>query len=80
MKKKTSKVLFNMDTTLKKELMAKTKKEGWTLSALLNFMGREYMAGNIRMDAVQRGIEAGLDDFRNGRYRTLEEVKKRLGL
>ena len=69
-----------MDTTLKKELMAKTKKEGWTLSALLNFMGREYMAGNIRMDAVQRGIEAGLDDFRNGRYRTLEEVKKRLGL
>ena len=77
---KTSKVLFNMDTTLKKELMAKTKKEGWNLSALLNFMGREYMAGNIRMDAIQRGIEAGLDDFRNGRYRTLEEVKKRLGL
>ncbi|MES2314521.1 MAG: hypothetical protein V4524_01105 [Patescibacteria group bacterium] len=77
---KTSKVLFNMDTTLKKELMEKTKKEGWTLSALLNFMGREYLAGNIKMDAIQRGIEAGRDDFRNGRYRTLEEVKKRLGL
>lgn len=69
-----------MDTTLKKELMEKTKKEGWTLSALLNFMGREYLAGNIKMDAIQRGIEAGRDDFRNGRYRTLEEVKKRLGL
>ena len=69
-----------MDTTLKKELMARTKKEGWTLSALLNFMGREYMEGNIRMDAVQRSIEAGRDDFRNGRYYTLEEVKKRLNL
>lgn len=77
---KTSKVLFNMDTTLKKELMARTKKEGWTLSALLNFMGREYIAGNIRMDAIQRGIEKGRNEIENGKYRTLEEVKKRLGL
>ena len=69
-----------MDTTLKKELMAKTKKEGWTLSALLNFMGREYMAGNIRMDAIQRGIEAGRDDFRNGRHISQEALFKKLGL
>ena len=52
-----------MDTALKKELMAKTKKEGWTLSALLNFMGREYMTGTITMNATQRGIEAGMDEL-----------------
>lgn len=69
-----------MDTTLKKELMARTKKEGWTLSALLNFMGREYMEGNIRMDAVQRSIEAGRDDFRNGRYISQKALFKKLGL
>lgn len=69
-----------MDTTLKKELMAKTKKEGWTLSALLNFMGREYMDGNIKMSALQRDIEEARYGIEQGKYRTLEEVKKRLGL
>ncbi len=80
MKLKTSKVLMNMDTTLKKEVMRKARKEGMTLSAFLNFAAREYVNGHIKMTALQRDLAEAREDIRKGRTRPAEEVFKELGL
>lgn len=77
---KTSKVLFNMDTTLKKQLMAKARKEGMNLSTVLNITARSYIADEIRISASDRNFEQGMADIRAGKIRPAEEVFKRLGL
>jgi predicted transcriptional regulator len=77
---KTSKVILNMDTTLKKDLMAKARKEGMNLSTVLNITARGYIANKIRISASDRDFEEGMADIRAGRVRPAEEVFKRLGL
>ncbi|MEI6396683.1 MAG: hypothetical protein WCO48_01250 [Candidatus Taylorbacteria bacterium] len=69
-----------MDTTLKKKLMAKAKKEGLTISSFLNFAAREYINGNIKMTVFQRDLAEAREDIRRGRYMTAEEVFEKLGL
>jgi hypothetical protein len=77
---KTSKVILNMDTTLKKKLMVKARKEGLNLSSVLNIAARAYINNKIRISADERDYEEGLADIRAGRVRPMEEVFKRLGL
>jgi len=77
---KTSKVLINMDSTLKKKLMTKARKEGLNLSSVLNIAARAYINNKIRISASERDYEDGLADVRAGRVRPMEEVFKRLGL
>jgi predicted transcriptional regulator len=77
---KTSKVLINMDTTLKKKLMTKARKEGLTLSSVLNVAARAYITNKIHISASDRDYEEGLADIRAGRVRPMEEVFKRLNL
>lgn len=69
-----------MDTTLKKKLMAKARKEGMNLSTVLNITARAYIADKIRISASDRDYEEGMADIRAGRIRPMEEVIKRLGL
>ncbi len=76
----TSKTIFNMDAVLKRAAMKKAKKEGWTLSAFLNFATREYVAGSIKMTALQRDIAASRERIRKGRFITQEELFKKLGI
>lgn len=76
----TTKTLFNMDSTLKRDLMRKAKKEGLTLTSVLNIAARAYVANRLKITALERDIEEGLDDIRNGRTRPMKEVFKGLGL
>ena len=76
----TSKTIFNMDTKTKKAVMRKAKKEGWTMSAMLNFAARAYLENRLKIEASDRDFEEGLADIRAGRTRPAEEVFKRLGL
>ena len=69
-----------MDTTLKKKLMVKARKEGLNLSSVLNIAARAYIANKICISASERDWEIGLEDIRAGRTRPAEEVFKRLGL
>ncbi len=69
-----------MDTTLKKKLMVKARKEGLNLSSVLNIAARAYINNKIRISADERDYEEGLADIRAGRVRPMEEVFKRLGL
>ncbi|MEK7609813.1 MAG: hypothetical protein AAB470_01680 [Patescibacteria group bacterium] len=69
-----------MDTTLKKELQKKARKEGMNLSTVLNITARAYIANRIYISASDRNFEQGMADIRAGRIRPAEEVFKRLGI
>ncbi len=69
-----------MDTTLKKEVMRKARKEGINLSVVLNLAARAYLSDRLKITASDRDFEEGMEDIRAGRTRSAEEVFKRLGL
>jgi predicted transcriptional regulator len=77
---KTSKVIMNMDTTLKKDAMKKAHKEGMNLSVVLNFATRAYVEDRLKISASDLAFEQGMADIRAGRTRPAEEVFKRLGI
>lgn len=76
----TSKTIFNMNTTLKKIAMKKAKKEGLTLSDILNFSARAYIAGDIQVRLVDRDTAEALDDIAHGRVISQEKLFKKLGM
>ena len=76
----TSKTIFNMDSTLKKEAMKKAKREGLTLSDILNFSTRAYISGDIQVRIVSRDTAEALDDISKGRVISQEALFKKLGL
>lgn len=76
----TVKAIFNMDATLKKEVMSKARKEGLNLSTVLNLVARAYVANRLKISASDRNFEEGMADIRAGRIRPAEEVFRRLNL
>jgi hypothetical protein len=75
-----TKTILNMDLQLKKAAMKKARKEGTTLSAVLNAATRRYLHGKMKVLAVDLDWEEALKDIRAGRTRPMEEVFKDLGL
>ena len=69
-----------MDSTLKKEAMKKAKREGLTLSDILNFSTRAYISGDIQVRIVSRDTAEALDDISKGRVISQEALFKKLGL
>jgi len=76
----TSKTIFNMNTILKKAAMKKAKKEGLTLSDVLNFAARAYVDGDIQVRIVDRDTAEALDDIAHGRVISQEALFKKLGI
>jgi len=76
----TTKTILNMDLQLKKAAMKKARKEGTTLSAVLNAATRRYVNGKMKILAVDLDWEEALEDIRTGRTRPQEEVFRDLGL
>lgn len=67
-----------MNTALKKAAMEKARKEGWTLSAMINFATRAYIKGSLSIEMLDPELSRGLDDIRHGRVISLEEAERRL--
>lgn len=74
----TSKILFNMNAQLKKAAMKKARREGWTLSAMLNFATRAYVENRLSMQLLDPELAQGLDDIKHGRVISLEEAGRQL--
>lgn len=72
----TSKTIFNMNTQLKKAAMKKARREGWTLSAMLNFATRAYVENRLTMQVLNPELVRALDDIEHGRVISLEEVMR----
>jgi predicted transcriptional regulator len=76
----TTKTILNMDSQLKKAAMTKARKEGTTLSAVLNAATRRYVQGEMKIQAVDPDWEEAMAEIRAGKSRPMEEVFKDLGL
>jgi antitoxin component of RelBE/YafQ-DinJ toxin-antitoxin module len=76
----TTKVIFNIDKKLKESAMKKAKRDGLTLSAVLNIATRKYVDDQFKIALIEREIEEALRDVREGRTIPAEEVYKKLGL
>ncbi|MDR3558318.1 MAG: hypothetical protein P4L61_02180 [Candidatus Pacebacteria bacterium] len=76
---KKAKVIFNMDAALKKKAMAKARKEGLTLSVLLNRAADAFVKNRLSLEIVDPDLAEGLDDIANGRVISQEDLFKRYG-
>ena len=69
-----------MDTNIKKAAMKKARKEGSTLSSLLNFAAREYVNGNLSVSLIDHEIKEAMAAVRRGEYITHEELMRKYKL
>ena len=69
-----------MDTTLKKKAMAKARREGLTLSVLLNRATDAFVKNRLGLEIVDPDLVEGLDDIAYGRVISQEDLFKRLRL
>ncbi len=68
-----------MNTLLKKALMRKAKNEGMNLSTVLNIAARAYVGDRLKITALDKDIDEGLEDIRRGRTISQEDLFKKLG-
>ena len=69
-----------MDKQLKTVAMKKARKDGWTLSAFLNFATREYVSGNLRGSVLRRDLAESRASVKRGEYISQEDLFEKLGL
>ena len=74
------KTIFNMDKKTKKLAMLKARRDGLTLTAVLNIATRAYVSDRLKITASDLHLEKGLADIRAGRTKPAEEVFRKLGL
>ena len=77
---KKAKVIFNMEATLKKKAMAKARRDGLTLSTLLNRATDAYVKNRLSLEIVDPDLAEGLDDIAHGRVISQEDLFKELHL
>lgn len=65
-----------MDSKLKKAAMKKARKEGWTLSAVLNLATKAFVDNRIGLAELDPNIAKSLSEIERGEVYTLDEVKK----
>lgn len=75
----TTKTIFNINTVLKKAAMKKAKKDGITLSAVLNFSVRAYVEDRIKINAFEAAFEKGRADIKAGNVISQEKLLRELG-
>lgn len=80
MKRMTTKTIFNTDAVLKRAAMKKARKEGLSLSAVLNMSLRAYTSDKLKLIALDESLERGFADIKAGRVTPAEEVFERLGI
>ena len=75
-----TKIIFNTDTKLKAAAQKKARKQGLTLSAVLNFATRAYVNDTIEIDVIARDLAHAREQIRQGKFVTHDELVKELGI
>ena len=75
-----TKIIFNTDRKLKDAAQKKARKQGLTLSAMLNLATQAFVDDDIKIDVIGRDIARARADIRAGRGIPAEEVYRRLGI
>lgn len=69
-----------MDKQLKLATMKKARQEGLSLTGVLNIAARAYVSNRLKITALDKDLEEGLEDVRRGKAISQEELFKKLGL
>lgn len=75
-----TKIIFATDKKLKAAVQKKARKQGLTLTAVLNFAARAYLDDSIEIDVIGRDLAAAREQIRQGKGVPAEEVYRRLGI
>ena len=76
----TTRVIFNTDKKLKEAAMKKARKEGLTLSAVLNLATEAYIHNRLSITAFDRDLERAFEEVRQGKTIPAKEVYRQLGI
>lgn len=71
-----TKIIFATDKKLKAAVQKKARKQGLTLTAVLNFAARAYVDDSIEIDIIARDLAKA----RSEKGIPAEEVYRRLGI
>lgn len=72
----TTTIIFNTDPKLKKAAMQKARKQGITLTTVLNLATRKFVDDELEVDIIARDIA----EARNGQLIPAAKVYKQLGI
>ena len=75
-----TKVIFNTDKKLKAAAQRKARKQGMTLTAVLNIATEAYVNDRLKISAFDQMLVEAREDIRQGRTIPAEEVYKRFGI
>jgi hypothetical protein len=75
-----TKIIFNTDKKLKMAAQKKAKKQGLTLSAVLNRATRAYVEDSFDIGIISNDIARAREQIRQGKYVTHEQLVKELGI
>ena len=64
-----------MDIILKKKAMTKARREGLTLSVLLNRATDAFVKNRLSLEIVDPDLAEGLDDIAHGRVVSQEQME-----
>ncbi|TSC68848.1 MAG: hypothetical protein G01um101456_458 [Parcubacteria group bacterium Gr01-1014_56] len=76
----TTRILFNTDKKLKQAAQKKARKEGLTLSAVLNLATEAYVSNRLEITAFDSDLTQARKEVREGKGISQEELFKKLGL
>lgn len=76
----TTTIIFNTDPKLKKAAMQKARKQGITLTTVLNLATRKFVDDELEVDIIARDIAAARADIRAGKFLTAAEMRRSLGI
>ena len=76
----TTKVIFNIDKNVKAKAQRKARKQGMTLSSVLNFATRAYVNDSLEIDIIARDLAEARKEIREGKLIPEEEVYRGLGI
>ena len=75
-----TKIIFNTDKNLKVAAQKKARKQGLTLSAVLNLATRAYVDNDVTVKIIARDLAKAREEIRQGKGIPAEEVYRRLGI
>ena len=75
-----TKIIFNTDKKLKVAAQKKAKKQGLTLSAVLNRATRAYVEDSFDIGVISHDIARAREQIRQGKYVSHGQLVKELGI
>ena len=76
----TTKIVFNSTLALKKDVAAKARAQGLTLTGFLNNAMQAYAKGYVGFDLFEKDLAQAREEKRAGKGMSSKDMRKALGM